>query len=256
MWVFCSHCEKVYLSGTATVKPSNRRKTEGTYYRHRIRSGHCSNHVVSGSRIEPVVWSRIVNLILDPKTLRQGYEQSLEQQMVTRTRQEAHLEELRRGVIKLDHRNLNLTRAYTDPDIRMTKTEYLSQRQEIEEAVSSAKADIEEIEKELAKIPLPEEFEALEKFAIEVRRRIANPGWEPTQEAKRRILELLHVKVRIDENEAGYITGWFKEELGFSSLTSACCERKPIPFSIPLDLELGEEQAGLPFSLCMGIPYR
>ena len=52
--------------------------------------------------------------------------------LLTRTRTIALVEELYRMANKFDQQLINLTRAYTDPDIQMTKAQYLVQKNQLE----------------------------------------------------------------------------------------------------------------------------
>jgi hypothetical protein len=110
----------------------------------------------------------------------------------------------------------NLTRAYTDPDIQMTKTEYLAQRVQLEHDLTELRGRIEEIEALPTAVPTERQFEDLESFAQKVRERIAKDDWDPTPESKRQVLELLHAKVILSKDGSGKVIGWFGETEGFS----------------------------------------
>ncbi|MCI0563797.1 MAG: recombinase family protein [Nitrososphaera sp.] len=205
--VVCGECDRPYVTGTAKAG-SNRRKNDAQSYRHRQREGHCTNRTVSARKLEPIVWGKIVELLLDPKRLREGYEQSLKQQKATRARDRAHLETLQRKLIKLEQQLQNLTTAYIDPDIRLPKEEYKAQRTRINVEIKDVKEQIKELETELARVPEPAELEALEVFAAEIRERL-NGNYDPAPAEKRKLLEMLHVTVILGLEGSVRVEGWF-----------------------------------------------
>ena len=165
------------------------------------------NRMVSARILEPEVWEKIEGLLKNPETLRQGYLESLEQQKATQTRQRAHLETLQRRVIKLEQQKRNLTRAYTDPDISLTKREYIEQKDEVDRELSDLAKAIAEVQAGLETIPTPAELESLEIFAKQVRESLELDRLTP--EDKRKVLKMLHVKVIISPEGCVRIDGWF-----------------------------------------------
>ena len=83
--VFCDDCGRPYMT-QAHLAGRNRRLVDAQSYRHRVTEGHCINRQVSAKRLEPAIWSEVVKILLDPQRLRQGYEESLEQQEDSRYR--------------------------------------------------------------------------------------------------------------------------------------------------------------------------
>ena len=176
--------------------------------------GHCSNHTISARVLEPLVWDKVVEILLDPQSLYEGYQQSLETEQGRHVRQRALLDELYRTVDKLELQGGNLTAAYTDPDIQMTKTEFIGHRGKIQKELKSIGDRIQELEGQLANIPTQDEFASLELFAQEIRKRITSDEWQPTPENKRRILELLHAHVTIGLDQRITLEGWFSNAGG------------------------------------------
>ncbi len=208
--VFCEDCGKPYAA-QAQLAGRSRRVVDARSYRHRVSEGHCINRQVSAKRLEPIVWSEVVNILLDPQKLRQGYEQSLEQQEDSRYRLQAHRETLQERLVKLEKQRENLTALYIDPDIKMTKLEYLRQKERIEEEIKGIIDDIEGIDAELANIPIPADLETMEIFAAAIRERLTG-NYNPSPEEKRQILELLHMRVWIRIDGSVRLSGWFEEE--------------------------------------------
>jgi site-specific DNA recombinase len=218
--VFCDDCGRPYASNAQKAGKQGR-INEALSYRHRVTQGHCRNHWVSARKLEPLVWDEIMKMLLDPENLRQGYNQSLEQEQATHKLQLAHLATLRQAVVKLDERQHNLIAAYTDPDIRLTKDEYLIQRDQIETSRKQVKAEIEALDKSLASIPSTLEFETLEAFSAEVRKSLNNEH-TLTPEEKRWVLQLLHVKVFLSSDGTVRLEGWFLAETSNWLLTTTC----------------------------------
>ena len=208
--VFCANCNRPYSAGA-------QKKRSGKivlFYRHRLSHGHCRNHLISAHILEPIVWEEIRKIMLDPNRLYEGWAQSREREAESQQRQQAYLEELHRAVSRLEERGQNLTRAYTDPDIEMTKNEYLAQRAQINAELKIATQKIQEIETTFSFLPSPDEFANLEAFASQVR---ANLVEDISPQEKRELLELLHVKAIIMVDGSIEIDGWFNGLDGFNS---------------------------------------
>ncbi|MDF1499314.1 MAG: recombinase family protein [Anaerolineales bacterium] len=216
--VYCPDCGRPYACQTQKAG-KHRRKNDAPQYRHRSREGHCRNRIISARKVDPVVWSRIVEVLLDPDNLRKGYEESLEQQQATTKRQRLRLETLERARQKHEKKGANLMTAYLDPDIQLTKTEYLQQRTAIEDELKTLDAEIDEIRTQLASVAAPPEFETIEAFAGEVREQLEGAD-DLSPPEKRKILELLHVRVFIPEEGELWLEGWFDPPRERQSITS------------------------------------
>jgi site-specific DNA recombinase len=216
--VVCETCERPYLSETS-VGGKCRRLNDAPHYRHRVRQGHCGNKTISARLLEPIVWEKVEELLLDPASLKDRYTQALEHEQAANGRQLELREVLYREVGKLEQMQRNLTGAYTDPDVKMTKTEYLEQRAKIQANLKDASNRLQEVEAQLSNLPSLEEYESLERFAEEIKERLTGAEWQPTPANKRRVLELLHVRIYLNYNGDGRITGWFGDPLGFSYKT-------------------------------------
>ena len=216
--VFCEECGRPYIAQTAKAG-KNRRVNDAQLYRHRAKEGHCTNRQVSARKLEPVIWDEIVSILLDPEKLRRGYEESLEQQEQSRLRYRSHFEVLQRGLVKLKQEQQNLTTLYIDPDVRMSKTEYLDHKYRIEDELRSTEQEIERVKSDLAQIPSPAELETLEIFASRIREKLEG-DYDPCPEDKRKVLDLLHVRVFLRLDGGVRIDGWFEEDsTGLSSTT-------------------------------------
>jgi site-specific DNA recombinase len=221
--VFCESCERPYLSQTAKAGKS-RRANDAPIYRHRVRQGHCSNKSISARTLEPIVWDKIEALLRDPSSLKDGYQKALEHERAANGRQIELREILYKSVGKLEQMQRNLTAAYTDPEVNMTRTEYLEQRNIIQADLKDAAGRLHDAEAQLSNLPTLEEYESLERFAEQLKERLSGPEWQPTPANKRRVLELLHTRVYLDFIGEGRITGWFGDPLGFSYKASLRCD--------------------------------
>lgn len=216
--VLCANCGRPY-SGQTRKGGSDRRLNESQSYRHRKAHGHCLNRQISARRLEPAVWDAIVQILLDPKQLREGYEQSLEQQTAKLAHQRVHLDRLLTMRGKAVEKRHNLTAAYIDPDIGLSKSEYLVQKATVDDTIKAIDGDVERLKKELAEIPTPVELETLERFASEIGERL-DGDFEPPDKLKREILDILHVKVLVDPEGSISADGWFRAESdGLLSIT-------------------------------------
>lgn len=204
--ILCGNCHRPYVCQTYNAG-INRRINEAKIYRHRKKAGHCSNRQIRAPELEQQVWEVIVELLRSPDQLREGYEASLEQQKSTRSHQISLLQNMRMRLAKLDDSKDALNAAYVDPDIQLTKHEYIKQNSRIDDEMQHLVENIESVERELASIPTPAELETLEAFAAEINRKLDMV--EPTEEEKHKILELLHVKVIAELDGEIRLEGWF-----------------------------------------------
>ena len=210
----CAECGKPYRANFQNDRPKHQRKAYRSY-RHRKVEDQCMDKEITAERLETRVWDAISEMLMDKDRLRQAYDQALQLEQVNHSRSRALLEEYYRGAGKIEQQIANLTRAYTDPDIKMTKTEYLSQKSHFEAELTEIKNKIEEIEAIPSSLPTQGQFEDLERFAEKIRERVANEDWDPSPQSKRRILEMLNVKVILAKDGTGKVTGWFGETAGF-----------------------------------------
>jgi site-specific DNA recombinase len=208
--VFCNDCGRPYIT-QAKRAGVNRLVNDALAYRHRTKEGHCINKMVSARKLEPIVWDEVAKVLLDPERLYKGYQESLEQQAASQAKQKAYLETLRERLVNLERQRNNLTALYIDPEIKMTKYEYMEQKERIDVEVKGTVADIELIEAELVSVPTPSELETIEQFAENVRGRLQRNG-DMSPADKRHILELLHVKVLISIDGKVRVTGWFGQD--------------------------------------------
>ena len=206
--VFCADCGRPYVTQTQPAG-RHRRKTDAPSYRHRAKEGHCRNRTISARKIEPVVWDRIIERLLDPENLRKGYEESLEQNLATTGRQRRRLETLGRALEKQEQKRTNLIDAYVDPEIRITKAEYSQRRSTIEGEIKTLEADISSLRDQLTSVDVPPEYETIKAFSKEIRDQLGGEA-EITPEQRRRILQLLHVRIFIPEHGDLRLEGWFE----------------------------------------------
>jgi len=211
----CSECGKPYRANFQNDRPTQNRKAYRSY-RHRRQEGQCMDREITAVRLEENVWNEVTDMLMNTEKLRQAYHQAQIVDQENRSRSRIHLDGYYHSVEKFEQQLNNLTRAYTDPDIQMTKTEYLSQRVQLEHELVEIHDKIKEIESASIALPSQGQFEDLENFAKSVRERIANDDWDPSPESKRQVLELLHAKVMLSKDGTGKVTGWFGETSGFS----------------------------------------
>lgn len=206
--VICAECQRPYSSGVVKAGRT-RRANDAPHYRHRSKQGHCQNRMVSARILEPLVWNEMSKLILDPVTLRKGYEDSIKQQEATLVRQRQRLETLYRTVHRLELQSQNLLKAYIDPEIPLSKADYVTQKSRIEDELSAARTEIVALEDELAQGPIvPADLASLDAFLGEIRDVLADAR-DLTPQEKRDVLELLHVQVNLHMDGNVRIEGWF-----------------------------------------------
>ena len=141
--VWCDCCGHCY-AGETHKAGVGRRKTTIQTYRHRESIGHCLNREIKAEYLEFAVWEQVVAILKDPKTLRRGYEESLEQQKITHARQQGYLETLYQNKAKFEQAQHNLNAAYIDPDVSLSRKEYIAQKNRIDNELSQVMKEIEE----------------------------------------------------------------------------------------------------------------
>jgi site-specific DNA recombinase len=208
--VLCADCKKAYVTQTKKAG-KNRLKNDAPSYRHRINHGHCSNRQISGRILEPLVWDKVVSILLNPMLLREGYEQSMEQERQKQVRQIHHLEHLQTVIEKLKVKREKLQAIYLDPDVGMTKAEYIELKTPIDEQIKAAGLEAENASQELQRIPSPEDLKSLEQFASKIIGALGN-DLDISPQDKRQIMQMLNLKVLISKNGALKLEGWFAPE--------------------------------------------
>ena len=205
--VVCSECNRPYVA--QYTPPSKRRGPNGIKtYRHRIIAGHCMNKQFTCRYVDEYAWSKVLNILFYPDALEAGYEQSLEYQKQMMARKMAQIETLERALQKLKQKRKNLSNAYLDPDIQMSKVEYLSQKGYLDDEERIIEEDLGNLRLEVNTMPQPAELQALKSFAAEICQEISLQQ-EITLEKKREIMEMLHIKVILHPDGEIDLDGWF-----------------------------------------------
>ena len=112
---------------------------------------------------------------------------------------------------KVGARKVKLDRMYSDPDLEMTKDDYLKQKGDIDAEREDLETRIETAQAELAKVHAPVSLETFDKFMAEIRRALAEKV-DPSPAMRRQVLQMLHVKVLMAKNGEPDIKGWFRPE--------------------------------------------
>jgi site-specific DNA recombinase len=217
--VICADCGKAYISQTQK-KGKQRLKNDAPAYRHRMNHGHCSNRWKSARILEPLVWNKVVSILLNPQLLREGYEQSMEVEKQKQARQLQYLEHLQTGIEKLKAKKEKLQAIYLDPDLGMTKQEYLELKTPIDDQIQDAISEVEKTSKEIQHIPSPEDLETLEQFAAKMVTALGN-NVEISPQDKRQIMQMLNIKVLMSGDGTIKMEGWVAAESeGLLSMSS------------------------------------
>lgn len=159
-------------------------------------------------KVDEDVWGKVVNILLYPDILEAGYEQSVEYQKQLMARKMTQIETLERALQKLKQKRINLSSAYLDPDIQMSKVDYLSQKGFLDDEERTVEDDLANLRLEVNTMPQPAELEVLKRFAADIRREVSLQH-EITLEKKREILEMMHVKVILHPDGETELDGWF-----------------------------------------------
>lgn len=214
--VTCYECARPYNARTRGAQGNTK---AATYYVHTIRKGHCRSHQIPAHSLDCVVWSAVTQLLLDPESLRRGYGESLERQQAKLASQRAQLETLDRVMQRLNQQLVNLTKLLIDPEIQLSKQEYLAQRTAIEAELRIVEKDRQALQNELDTYDNLSALESLEAMASQIKEYLEG-DIEPSQEDKRMILEMLHVRVIVHHDKIR-LTGWFDPQDGITVSTES-----------------------------------
>ena len=144
----------------------------------------------------------------------------MEKEQEKQARNIKHLEAINMGVEKLLAKRGRLQQVYLDPDIGMSKEEYLAEKKLLDDQIRLAQEDVERIGAELSKIPSKADLVDLEEMAEKIVTSLGN-NLDIPEEAKRKVLELLNVKVILSPDKEIKVEGWFSSEVnGFISQPS------------------------------------
>jgi hypothetical protein len=177
------------------------------------------NKTISARVLDPIVWDKVIGILEHPEALLEGYNRSLEQLRDGQSRKFSQIELLEKALHKVRSKRQNLNVAYLDPDINLSKAEYLDQKVQIENELQSIEQDLQKLRVEVEDVPEPTSFEALERFSSEVMEELYAEE-EISLEKKRQLLEMMHIKVLLQPNGGIKLDGWFnveeQDEVGLS----------------------------------------
>ena len=209
--VVCSECGKTYAAQTQW-NPSSRKypaskKFKSQFYRHRISGGHCMNAQVNCRVLDKIVWDKVQSILLNPAALIEGYEQTVEEHKKTVERRLLQIDVLQRNLLKLEEKRHNLTSVYLDPDIQLSKAEYIKQRDQFDEEEQTINKRVEILREELAVVPEPAQLEVLQHFSDEIVDELLGEQ-ELSLAKKKRILKLMNIKVIYHPDGRVLLDGW------------------------------------------------
>jgi len=118
--------------------------------------------------------------------------------------------------MKIEQKRQNLNAAYIDPEIGMLKADYVAQKVQLNKELEDVLKEIDAVEDELSDLPTLAELETLEAFSAEIADSLGNGDLAP--EERRKILQMLHVKVLVAIDGSMRLDGWFNVD-GLSSIT-------------------------------------
>jgi site-specific DNA recombinase len=216
--VYCKDCERPYVAQTAKGG-RYKRPHDIQSYRHRAKEGHCKNRQITGHLLEERVWDTLLTILLDRETLREGYMASVAQRDAQQARAKGHLETLQRNLQKAEMRRRKVNEMYADPELGLSKTEYLEMKTPLEREIEDIKAQLRATEEELAQWPMPPTLATIETFAERIQKGLQR--CDVTPEARRELYETLHLRVLLGLDGSMILRGWFGNSDGLSDSSSS-----------------------------------
>ena len=226
--IICADCGRPYLPEYRKPNKERRRVNPGIAYRHRLSQGHCRNHWVSAAKLEPEIWQQIEQFLCDPATLLEAYQAGIDHKTKQQERIRGKLEVLKRAEINQQQKQDNLLSSYIDPDIGISKAEFINKRDRIDKELGRIRSEITELEQHFEQAPSKAGLVGFETFAYRMRERIQR-GDKISVETKRKVLQKLQVEVLIDENADWELSGWILPENNGLLDTTSCSAARPAP---------------------------
>jgi multidrug resistance efflux pump len=97
---------------------------------------------------------------------------------------------LEKALTKIDQTKQRLIRIFADPDIAMTKGEFISQKGSLDEEQAEIKQRLAELDRKLAELPSYENIEQIKRYSEEIRVMLLNKSWLPTIQNMRNIFNV------------------------------------------------------------------
>lgn len=166
------------------------------------------NKQISARVLEPIVWEQVLEILLNPAALLEGYKHSIEAQRASQSRKLAQIQTLEKGIHKIKMMRQNLNNAYLDPDIELSKSKYMDQKVQLDQEAQTIENDLQGLRADITEIPEPASVDALEKFADEILEELFAEE-EITLEKQRRLFEMMHLKINLHPSGNVKIDGWF-----------------------------------------------
>lgn len=198
--IFCEKCNKPYVCQTAKPNIKNRRYIESKAYRHRKKENHCINRYLTADKIDLIVWGKVISFLENPDMIRKGYEGIIENQKEQYLKQVDKKEEVIKKITRLEKLLDNLNGAYIDPDIKMTKNEYIQKREEIESKQKTLQDQLEKIESSIQAPISEQEFNSIMEFSRNILEKLVENGYSTSIKERRDLLQKLNARVNISLN--------------------------------------------------------
>lgn len=166
------------------------------------------NREISARKLEKIVWEKVLGVLLHPEALREGYKQSFEEQKTNIEKKKTLIHALGQKLDKTKRYRGNLNMAFVDPDIKMTKEEYLDQKELIEVEEKEIQEKLQRAHFEIKNLPKFVEVDTLETFAKEIVAGLLPEDGEVPKKRKREILEMMHINVILFPDSTVQLEGW------------------------------------------------
>jgi len=118
---------------------------------------------------------------------------------------------LQAAIEKLKQKKNKLQAIYLDPDIGMTKAEYLEQKAALDDQTKTANIEAEKIAKELQRIPSPNDLKSIERLGAKITGALGK-DLDISPAEKRQVMQMLNLKVLIFKDGEIKLEGWFAPE--------------------------------------------
>lgn len=143
--IFCKDCGAPFYSHV--VKAIAGQTRGGENYKHQGRNKGCRNQSTRANLLEPRVIEKIVETLRDTDKLEEAYKKAASEQEHSRGQKTREIDDLAARLNKAQQKKAKLLDIYADPDINLSKSEYMQQRDRIDSEINMLTDKVEEIKK-------------------------------------------------------------------------------------------------------------
>jgi hypothetical protein len=155
------------------------------------------NRYVNAKTLESLVWNKVITFLNNPDTLSAGYQGIIANQEKNNFVFIEKKIQMEKNLQKLEKQLDNLLSAYTDPDIKITKSDYIKQKDLIESKQRQLIENLHTVNNEVKPVMNQNDFDTMLEFSKKIKNQLGENNIDLTLEKKRQLLAALNARVLI-----------------------------------------------------------